>query len=175
MYWPHFWIRFRIFRHLMLRYFCPWDIYFLDSIVFDIWYLARYAEDLADMPNVGLIPGMELNDSDHEALLLDDDEQMDPELSAALATARKPAADVKTGGIRSACVKGRDTKVKFTVRSVSISVSFDFILFLVIEFVVTAFIRQEDFLKKDVNCTSLDYSCSRNVPFKKWGRYLLHF
>ena len=44
----NFWIRARIFRKLVFRYFSPWDNYFLNSIVFDIWYIARNA-DLAEL------------------------------------------------------------------------------------------------------------------------------
>ena len=48
--WSNFWIRARIFRKLVFRYFSPWDNYFLNSIVFDIWYIARNA-DLAELVN----------------------------------------------------------------------------------------------------------------------------
>ena len=46
--WSNFWILARIFRKLVFRYFSPWDNYFLNSIVFDIWYIARNA-DLAEL------------------------------------------------------------------------------------------------------------------------------
>ena len=49
MCFDEFRIRFRIFRTLVRRFFTPRDSFFFNSIVFDIWYIARNAEILGEI------------------------------------------------------------------------------------------------------------------------------
>ena len=105
-FWELVLIRLRILRNLILRFFCPWDEWFLNSIVFDVWYIARHPDTLAEMADRA--PTLIINGSDHEDLLLNDDEMADAELTSTLAL-------VSFRGTSRCQVR----KVKFTPRSVS--------------------------------------------------------
>ena len=41
---------------LVGRFLNPWDEFFLDSVVFDIWYLAWHAKDIAKLVTGGSLP-----------------------------------------------------------------------------------------------------------------------
>ena len=119
---PFFWelvfIRLRVLRNLVLRFFCPWDEWFLNSVVFDVWYIACHPDALAALADQA--PTLVINDSDHEDLLLGDDEMADPELKATLALVERSKAGSSSSSVAGSSSKNRAGKVKFTPRSVSI-------------------------------------------------------
>lgn len=102
-----------------MRYFSPWDEFFLDPIVFDIWYIARHADVLADavLADSHIVVG----DSDHEEMLLSEGERNDPELKATLAAARRTPASGTAAANDGGVSKVRSTKVNFTLTSKSVS------------------------------------------------------
>ena len=107
-YWSIFWIYCRIFRNLVFRYFTPWDEYFLNSIVFDIWYIACNAEVLGDLAD---------KNSQAPFHVLEEGLQEDEELI--LAIVNRPAVKVSpTGGLESSS----RTKSALPSKSVSFSV-----------------------------------------------------
>ena len=117
MFWDLFWIRFRIFGRLVRRFFSPWDRFFLNSIVFDIWNLACNAEVLGEIAE--RTPRAPVNDSEMEELLLDDDEAGDAELVTTLAQARQGVSRARLSMVNGLDSQTRVNKVKFTPRSVS--------------------------------------------------------
>ena len=115
MHWEEFRLRFRIFRTLVRRFFTPWDRFFFNSIVFDIWRLACDADILGEVADRA--PAMV--NGDHEDLLLDDDELGDAELVSTLAQAKNGASRSRATGANFLNSQTRVNKVKFTPRSVS--------------------------------------------------------
>ena len=118
MFWDMFRIRVRIFCRLVRRFFSPWDRYFLNSIVFDIWNLACDAEMLGEIAERA--PRVAVNDSETEELLLNDDEAGDAELVTILAQTRQAASRARSSMVNGLNSQTRVNKVKFTPRSVSI-------------------------------------------------------
>ena len=61
-------MRIRIFCILMYRYLAPWDSYFRDPFVFDIWWLAMNSDNIAVQMRLGNL-GIEVDhicdDYDH--------------------------------------------------------------------------------------------------------------
>ena len=105
-----------------MRYFSPWDEFFLDPIVFDIWYIARHADVLSDavLADSHIVVG----DSDHEEMLLSEGERNDPELKATLAAARRAPVSGTATANDGVGGKVRSTKVNFTLTSKSVSYFF---------------------------------------------------
>lgn len=118
MCFDEFRIRFRIFRTLVRRFFTPRDSFFFNSIVFDIWYIARNAEILGEIAERA--PAVVINDSDHEELLLNGDEAGDAELVATLAQAGRDKSRSWASASHGLNSQARVSKVKFTPRSVSL-------------------------------------------------------
>ena len=118
MFWDMFRIRVRIFCRLVRRFFSPWDRYFLNSIVFDIWNLACDAEMLGEIAERA--PRAAVNDTETEELLLNDDEAGDAELVTILAQTRQAASRARSSMVNGLNSQTRVNKVKFTPRSVSI-------------------------------------------------------
>ena len=117
MFLDMFRIRVRIFCRLVWRFFSPWDRFFLNSIVFDIWKLACNGEILGEIAE--RTPRAPVNDSEMEELLLDEDEAGDAELVTTLAQARQGVSRARLSMVNGLDSQTRVNKVKFTPRSVS--------------------------------------------------------
>ena len=92
----------------------------MDPIVFDIWYIARHADVLADavLADSHIVVG----DSDQEEMLLSEGERNDSELKATLAAVRRPHASKTADAGDGASSKVRSTRVNFTLTSKSVSI-----------------------------------------------------
>ena len=118
MCWEFFLIRVQIFGILLFRFFNPWDSFFFNTVVFDIWYIARNTETLVELADGA--PTLVVGDSDVEELLLDEDEATDSELKSTLALVRRGTPRSAGNDSAGAVSKAREGKVKFAPRMVRV-------------------------------------------------------
>ena len=118
MCWEFFLIRVQILCILLFRFFNPWDAFFFNTIVFDIWYIARNTETLVELADSA--PTLVVGDSDVEELLLDEEEAADTELTSTLALVRRATPRSAGNDPSGTSSKVREGKVKFAPRTVRV-------------------------------------------------------